>query len=78
MSCDSRLFRRLNTHCPQYSLNILTVTLGTLFFVFVMLFQRFDNVEIMTAFVAFKFVDWHGFSELLSVIALYIAWYFSC
>lgn len=59
-SWDSGLLRRLYTNGTQYSLNILALALRALFFVFVVLLQRFDNVELMTAFFAFEFVDWHG------------------
>lgn len=62
------------TDGTYYAFNIFTFTLRALFFVFVMLFERFDDVKIMTATVTFEFVDWHGFSESLSVFvfALYI------
>jgi hypothetical protein len=67
----------LYTDGTYYAFNIFTFTLRTLFFVFVMLFERLDDVKIMTATVTFEFVDWHGFSKIISVFALYSDWYFS-
>jgi len=54
-----RLLRSFHRHCADQGFDILGIAAGTLFLVFVMVTNRLEHVECMTAFVAFKFIGWH-------------------
>ena len=57
----------MHTDRTEDTLDIFTLAFRALFFVFVVLLQCFDNVEIVTAFVTFEFVDGHSVREWLPV-----------